>query len=317
MGKARIARYDLSMNQSPDMQTKPDNMIIIAHARSRVEAHLAALLPVSATTPKKLQDCLRHTLLAPGKRFRPMLTLLISQSLLKSAVNEGVMDAACAGEMVHTASLILDDLPCMDDAPLRRNRDSAHVAFGESTAILTAVALLNRAFGIIARAQSLPADTRNDLSSRLSKAVGANGLIAGQIADLANDNSEVSLETVEHVNRLKTGALFDYAILAAGKLAGADAPVLTALEDFSEQLGLAFQLLDDVKDVMMADSEAEKTTGRDVGKATIVALTGNAASLARLRDYLTNAQNALARAGLSDSVVSDVITTQFAFAYEQ
>ena len=305
------------MIHPPDQGLSQDSALIISNARQRVEARLSELLPVTSTTPKRLQDCLRHTLLAPGKRFRPMLTVLIAQSLIGRAVNQGVLDAACAGEMVHTASLILDDLPCMDDAPLRRNRESAHIAFGESTAILTAVALLNRAFGIIARADDLSHKTRTDLSSRLSQAVGANGLIAGQIADLANDNAQVSIENVERLNQLKTGALFDYAILAAGKLADADTHTLVALEEFSYELGLAFQLLDDVKDVMMNTDEAEKSTGRDVGKATIVALTGNAASLARLRDYLAKALAALSRAGLSDSVVSHIIRVQFAFAYDQ
>lgn len=281
-------------------------------ARAAIEARLAELLPMDSAAPLRLRDCLTHTLLAPGKRFRPLLTVLIAADL--GAQQAGIIDVACAGEMVHTASLILDDLPCMDDAPLRRSRASAHVAFGESTAILSAVELLSRAFGVIARAGDIDPETRTVLSSMLARTVGANGLIAGQLADLSNTDSGASVADIERLNQLKTGALFDFAILAAGHLARADSKTMGALADFSKQLGLAFQLLDDVKDVMMSDSAAEKTTGRDVGKATLVALTGNAASLERLRDYLRNAKAALADAGLSGGAVGAAMDIQFAFA---
>ena len=285
----------------------------IQTARAAIEARLAQLLPIDSAAPPRLRDCLSHTLLAPGKRFRPLLTSLIAADL--GAAQDGVIDVACAGEMVHTASLILDDLPCMDDAPLRRNRASAHIAFDESTAILSAVELLSRAFGVIARADDVSPERRAVLSSMLARTVGANGLIAGQLADLSNTDSAASVEEIERLNQLKTGALFDFAVLAAGHLAGVNESVMDALAEFSKQLGLAFQLLDDVKDVMMSDAAAEKTTGRDVGKATLVALTGNAASLARLREYLDDAKAALDRAGLSDGAVIAAMDVQFAFAH--
>lgn len=285
----------------------------IADAKAAIEARLSALLPVDSAAPQRLRDCLTHTLLAPGKRFRPLLTVLIAGDL--GAQQDGVVDVACAGEMVHTASLILDDLPCMDDAPLRRSRKSAHLAFDESTAILSAVELLSRAFGVIARAEDIGPGARATLSSMLARTVGANGLIAGQLADLSNTDSGASIEDIERLNQLKTGALFDFAVLAAGHLANADAKTMAALTEFSKQLGLAFQLLDDVKDVMMSDTAAEKTTGRDVGKATLVALTGNAASLKRLQTYLVDAESALSDAGLSGGAVSGAMKVQFAFAH--
>lgn len=280
-------------------------------ARAAIETRLDELIPPESAGPPRLQKALQHTLLAPGKRFRPLLTLILAREFGCEA--DAVLDVACAGEMVHTASLILDDLPCMDDAALRRNRASAHIAFDESTAILTAVALLNRAFGVIARTH-LPANISTELASRLSRAVGANGLIAGQLADLSNDDIGTSIQDVERLNQLKTGALFDFSILAASVMAELDEDKHNALSDFSYQLGLAFQLLDDVKDEMMNEQDAGKTTGRDVGKATLVALTGCEASLTRLRGYLDAAYAALMRAGIAQNApIIGVMKAQFAF----
>lgn len=281
-------------------------------ARRDIELRLEALLPPETAGPPRLQEALKHTLLAPGKRFRPLLTLLIAREL--GHKSKAALDIACSGEMVHTASLILDDLPCMDDAPLRRNRASAHIAFDESTAILTAVALLNRAFGVISRA-NLPANMRTELISSLSRAVGANGLIAGQLADLSNDDENVALEEVERLNQLKTGALFDFAILAGAIMGKANQTCYKALQDVSYQLGLAFQLLDDIKDQMMSQEEAKKTTGRDTGKATLVALTGCEASLDRLRQYLSTSYHRLRDINLDEnSLIVQLIKAQFAFA---
>lgn len=285
----------------------------ITDTRARIETRLSHLIPPQSAGPKRLQDALSHTLLAPGKRFRPLLTVLIARAKGYEDT-PALYDVACAGEMVHTASLILDDLPCMDDAPLRRNRPSAHIAFDESTAILTAVALLNRAFGVLVRAD-LPPEIRVELASRLSRAVGANGLIAGQLADLANNSGDISIEEVERLNQLKTGALFDYSVLASAVLCEQPQSDHDALADFSGQLGLAFQLLDDVKDVMMSEQQAEKTISRDVGKATLVALTGCEASMLRLNGYLDKAYDALGRAGIApDADIVTVMKTQFAFA---
>lgn len=291
------------------MSPMPDPITTL---RARINERLAGLVAPAPGTPSRLSDAASHTVLASGKRFRPILTVLIARDL--GFKEPSALDVGCAAELVHTASLILDDLPCMDDAPLRRGVSSAHIQFGESTAILTAVALLNRAFGVIARIDDLSSDKRVDISARLSHAVGANGLIAGQLADLSNDDSNASIEDVERLNQLKTGALFDFAVLSAGVLAGSDKAVMNALGEFSHQLGLAFQLLDDLKDVVMSDAQAEKTTGRDAGKATLVALTGDEASKARLRGYLTSAHGALADAGIgTNSAVTLAISKQFSF----
>ena len=286
----------------------------IAAAKGRVEACLAALVPTADTWPRALHEAQRHALLSPGKRFRPLLTIFLAEGCgAGPSAREASVEVGCVAEMVHAASLILDDLPCMDDADLRRNQPTTHIAFGESTAILSATALLNRAFGILARNTALSADQRVELSDLLSYAVGSTGLIAGQMADLDN-SGEASVSEVERVNRLKTGALFDFAADAAAILAESPAAQRAALKDFSRQIGLAFQLLDDVKDVLQSHLESGKSSGRDAGKTTLLAKDGLSETKARLEGYMDTARLALSRAGLSDAdTLNAVIARQFAF----
>ncbi len=216
--------------------------------------------------------------------------------------------------MVHAASLILDDLPCMDDAALRRNQPTTHIAFDESTAILTATALLNRAYGVLARLDAVDAVRRVEIMDLLSYAVGSKGLIAGQMADLANTDQSATVAEIERLNTLKTGALFDFSVESAAILAGLRASQRAALKDFSHHLGLAFQLLDDVKDAVMTNAAAEKSVGRDIGKATILAVTGSKVAKAKITDDLDAAKDALHRAELSNlSTLQLVMDQQFAF----
>ena len=217
-------------------------------------------------------------------------------------------------EMVHAASLILDDLPCMDDADIRRNQPTTHIAFDESTAILSATALLNRAFGVISRLEKVSAQQRVELVDLLSYAVGSKGLIAGQMADLSNTDETASLAEIERLNTLKTGALFEFSVEAAAILASSSASQRAALKDFSYHLGLAFQLMDDVKDNVMSDAQAEKSVGRDVGKATILAIAGSEAAMERLSGYIASAKDALSRADLANiKLLNAVLDAQFSF----
>ena len=179
---------------------------------------------------------------------------------------------------------------------------------------MTATALLNRAFGVLSRLNHVDAERRIELVDLLSYAVGSKGLIAGQMADLANTDNEASIAEIERLNTLKTGALFDFSVEAAAVLAGSRAAQRAALKDFSYHLGLAFQLMDDVKDTVMSDTQAEKTVGRDIGKATILALTGSKAALERLSSYISSAKDALTRANLSNDVtLNAVLDAQFSF----
>ena len=227
---------------------------------------------------------------------------------------KAAIDVGCVAEMVHAASLILDDLPCMDDADIRRNQPTTHIAFDESTAILSATALLNRAFGVISRLENVSADQRVELVDLLSYAVGSKGLIAGQMADLSNTDEQASIAEIERLNTLKTGALFDFSVEAAAILANSSASQRAALKDFSYHLGLAFQLMDDVKDTVMSDAQAEKSVGRDVGKATILAIAGSEKAMERLSGYIDSAKDALGRADLSNiKLLEAVLDAQFSF----
>ena len=277
---------------------------------ARVNQRLSELVPGADVWPAQLHSAQRHALLGPGKRFRPRLCLLVASGL--GADGSAVLDTACVSEMVHAASLILDDLPCMDDASLRRNRPTTHLAFSESTAILSATALLNHAFGVLMRMDA-PAAQKVELGDMLSDAVGSHGLIAGQVADLANDNQAVGHAKVERVNALKTGALFDFSVDAAAVLGSASRAQREALGRFSHQIGLAFQLLDDLKDVLLSDAEAQKSTGRDTGKATLVHLDGVAEARQRLEGYQRAAKAAVSRAELSNAEhVVALLDMQFA-----
>lgn len=284
----------------------------IAATRGVIDARLATIVPTAQTWPARLHEAQRHALLSPGKRFRPLLCVFVAKGA--GFEGEAAIDVGCVAEMVHAASLILDDLPCMDDAELRRNQPTTHIAFDESTAILSATALLNRAFGVLSRLKHVKAEYRIELVDLLSYAVGSKGLIAGQMADLANSDPNASIAEIERLNTLKTGALFDFSVEGAAVLAGSKAAQRAALKDFSYHLGLAFQLMDDVKDTVMSDGQAEKSVGRDIGKATILALAGSEAAMERLSGYIESAKDALARAELSNvNTLNAVLDAQFSF----
>lgn len=279
-------------------------------ARLDVNKTLEALIPSIDTWPTDLHHAQHYALMAAGKRFRPLLCLAIAEGL--SADRSTALRIGGIAEIVHTASLILDDLPSMDDADLRRGRETVHLAFSESTAVLTATNLLNRSFGIAARTQGLTAEQRVTIIDRLSQHVGSNGLIAGQIADLANSDMNVAAESVENLNALKTGALFDFTIEAAAIIGKASAEQTHYLSNFSKQIGLAFQLFDDLKDEVLAEAQSQKSVKRDIGKATLLALEGSEAAQKRLLGYMTQARAAIVAANLStESVLTHIIDKQF------
>jgi len=299
---------------TPDIQDNIQTM------RGLIESRLFEIVPSETTWPVRLHEAQRHALLSPGKRFRPLLCVFIAQGggVKDSTDLDAAISTGCVAEMVHAASLILDDLPCMDDAELRRNQPTTHIAFDESTAILSATALLNRAFGVVSRLDQVSAEARVEIIDLLSYAVGSKGLIAGQMADLANIDQTATIAEIERLNTLKTGALFDFSVESAAILAGMHASQRAALKDFSYHLGLAFQLLDDVKDVLMSNVEAEKSVGRDIGKATILAIAGSDLSNVKLREYLDNAAAALQRADLSNlDTLHAIMDHQFAFLRSQ
>jgi geranylgeranyl diphosphate synthase, type II len=214
--------------------------------RGRIETALRRL--VRAGEPGPVADALTEGLLAPGKRLRPILVLMVAELLGGSA--EAVLPAACAVEMVHAASLILDDLPCMDHATVRRGRPALHLAHGEANAVLAAFALLNRAFEVLAEGWAGGPDpaTRAQMTRALAGAVGLSGMIAGQAHDLALRGRPRDAATVAFVDSRKTGALFVAGAALGARAAGATAGETEAVVTYAESLGLAFQVVDDVID---------------------------------------------------------------------
>jgi len=214
-----------------------------------------------------LQTAMREAALGAGKRMRPLLMMLLARDL--DCHPAGMLDAACAVELVHAASLILDDMPCMDDARLRRGRPTIHVRFGEDVAILAAISLLSRAFGLVATAPGIPADARTRMSSTLANAIGTKGLAMGQYQDLRASRDQRSCDDIAVTNELKTGMLFDVAVNMATVIAGVGDSVVLPLKRFAKAAGQAFQIRDDLQDG--EDSTLTgKDTGNDAGKATIV-----------------------------------------------
>jgi geranylgeranyl diphosphate synthase type II len=220
-----------------------------------------------------LAEAMRHSLLAPGKRLRPMLVLMAAQAC--GCDDGAALPAACAVEMVHTYSLIHDDLPAMDDDDMRRGRPSCHAQFGEATAILAGDALLAQAFEVVASGIEPPAVAAR-CCHELAIAAGASRLVGGQEDDLKAENADLSLDELKSIHRRKTGAMICVSLRLGGLVAQADSEHLAALTRFGENLGLAFQVVDDVLDLSGDEQSLGKRTGKDAGrgKLTFPALLG-------------------------------------------
>jgi geranylgeranyl diphosphate synthase type II len=211
-----------------------------------------------------------YTVRAPSKRVRPVLTLLAAE--LCGGTSSRAITAAAIMELIHASSLILDDLPSMDDAPLRRGQKANHLEFGEAIAVLAAFGLLNLAYGTLSRTYEPAICAR--LVTIVSDAVGGDGLIGGQAADLLATDQQVSFETLERIHRGKTGALFGAAATAGGVVAGASADVIGSLSAYAKNLGLAFQIIDDLLDVEGDPKQTGKAVREDLKKTTFVSFSG-------------------------------------------
>jgi geranylgeranyl diphosphate synthase type II len=262
--------------------------------RLHVDRRLAELIPAPAEEPGRLGEAAHYALLAPGKRFRPLLTLLTAEAF--GATMSRALDVACSMEMVHAASLVLDDLPSMDDARLRRGRPTTHRVYGEADAILASVGLLTRAFGVIAAADCLPAEHRSELVMSLAEAVGFHGLVAGQALDLAERNRPRTVAELDALNHRKTGVLMMAAAESGALIGGADPAARRELGEFARRIGLAFQIRDDLIDVDGGD-HVGKDVGKDAGMTTVVSALGPRAAVAAIEVHLDAADAALAKAG--------------------
>jgi geranylgeranyl pyrophosphate synthase len=297
----------------------------VARMREAVEAALARTIP--AATPAVLDAGLRYALLGGGKRVRPLLALATAEAILGSEAEtlRLAMPAACALELIHTYSLVHDDLPAMDDDDLRRGRPTTHIRFGEGQAILVGDGLLTEAFAWLARE---PEDLHPAIVSRklrtiavIARAAGAVGMVGGQAIDLdaarpfdGQARPTFDAETLADMHARKTGALIEASALAGAVMAGADAATLDAVGVFGREIGLAFQIVDDVLDVEGTSADLGKTAGKDAaaGKPTYPALFGLERSKTLAADARARARGALEAARLGGHLerLADLFVTR-------
>jgi geranylgeranyl diphosphate synthase type II len=242
--------------------------------RVLLDEHLAAI-GRRAVAPHPLREVLTSALASRGKRVRGLLLLATGAACGTPAGK--LLDSAAAIEMIHTSSLILDDLPSMDNAELRRGQRTLHTVFGEDLAILTSVTLLNHSYALVARNHEIARPRRwslQQLIQRLVDAVGWNGTIGGQSVDLHSEASALDFPTLEFIHSRKTGALFVGAAAIGGMLANTNEATLCRFEVFAKNLGLAFQITDDVLDVTSDSEQLGKDVGKDAERLTFVKLAG-------------------------------------------
>ena len=275
-----------------------------------INHRLEQLLPHECATPKTLREAMAYSLLAPGKRLRPLLTILTSTHLGRRDLV--ALDAACAIEMVHAASLILDDLPAMDDASVRRGKPTVHRAFGEHIAILSSVALLNHAFSILATHAHVPAETRTDLVRVVTAAIGTEGLIGGQVLDLNLRSNPTGDGEIGKINGLKTAALFSAATETGALIAGVNGETLKTVQQFALELGSAFQIADDLLDDPTYAGMTGKDTGKDFNKPTIPSTLGSADARRLLHTHLDAARRCLDATGSTDKRLASILDLGFA-----
>lgn len=268
----------------------PDLEIDLGQLHLTLQSQLEHLLPVGEQSDK-VRAAIRVGALAPGKRVRPLLLLLAARDMGCDAPERGIIDMACAVEMVHAASLIIDDIPSMDNAQMRRGRPTVHREFGENVAILAAVALLSRAFEVIAIAPGLTPLQKSEAIAELSSAVGFQGLVQGQFQDLHQGAQQRSPEAIALTNELKTSVLFRATLQMAAIAAGATLLMRQKLRYVSQDLGQAFQLNGDLID---GSRQSGKDINQDQGKSTLVQMLGMEDAKRRLRDHLSSADEHLA-----------------------
>jgi geranylgeranyl diphosphate synthase type II len=278
------------------LHTAEDTTAAADRLAARIDAALDRFSRFDDGCPPELGEAIRYALLAPGKRLRPRLVLLAAQAC-GGTVDEA-LPAACAVEMIHSYSLVHDDLPAMDDDDLRRGRPTCHKVFGEATAILVGDALLARAFEILAT-EVKPADRAARSCAVLGRAAGATALVGGQASDLAGGVTGDDLPSLESIHRRKTGALIAASLELGGIVAGGSARQVAALKQYGQHLGLAFQITDDLLDVAGNQADVGKRLAKDAdcGKATYPQLLGVEASRERAAQLVDQACDALALFG--------------------
>jgi len=247
----------------------------MAESSRLVNESLDKLIPSARTEPVRLHEAIRWSLFAGGKRFRPILLFAVGETF--GADKEKLLRTAAAVEMIHTYSLIHDDLPSMDNDDLRRGRETCHKKFGEATAILAGDVLETLAFQTVAEDEGLEADLRLNLISEMAKAAGTPfGMVAGQQLDLEAEGQNISIEAIDKIHGFKTGSLIAFSGKAAAIIGGGAEVEINAVTNFSTLLGLLFQITDDLLDVTQTTKSLGKTAGKDLAasKATYPSVYG-------------------------------------------
>lgn len=266
----------------------------LVEQKKAIEVALDSALPV--IYPEKIYEAMRYSLLAGGKRLRPILCLASCELVGGTAAM--AIPTACALEMIHTMSLIHDDLPAMDNDDYRRGKLTNHKVYGEDIAILAGDGLLTYAFEFIAtQTQNVPPQQVLQTIAHLARASGAAGLVGGQVVDLESEGkTDVSLETLNYIHAHKTGALLEACVVCGGILGGASAADLQRLSRFAKNIGLAFQIIDDILDITATAEELGKTAGKDVqaGKVTYPSLWGIEESRRQAKELVADAKAQLA-----------------------
>ncbi|MBA2873414.1 polyprenyl synthetase family protein [Thermaerobacillus caldiproteolyticus] len=294
------------------------NRIEIEQFLQEHKQRIEQTLPVYINTlqaPQTLKQAMSYSLEAGGKRIRPLLLLATLHAFGKE-VEVGV-PVACAIEMIHTYSLIHDDLPSMDNDDLRRGKPTNHKVFGEAMAILAGDGLLTYAFQVIAEmnAPTVTEEMKVKLIYELAKAAGPEGMVAGQVADMEGEGKELSLEQLEYIHRNKTGKMLQYSVLAGAILAGANEIQLEQLHAFASHLGLAFQIRDDILDIEGSEEKIGKRVGSDVEneKVTYPSLLTLDGAKEKLLYHINEAKRCLQDARVNDDVlcyICDLVATR-------
>ncbi len=291
-------------------------------ARTAIDAALDRLLPAPPACPALIAEAVRYSIFPGGKRLRPLLALAAADSVRPEGAPQDhavVLPAACAVEMIHTYSLIHDDLPSMDNDTLRRGRATAHVVYGEGIAVLAGDALLTEAFGVLARCPPDAVPGSGDLRDRklrtlrrIAQAVGAEGMVGGQVIDLqaaGKGGASLDADALGAMHARKTGALIRASAAAGAIMGGGDDSAVAAVDGYAGHVGLAFQIIDDILDVEGVSEELGKTGGKDAAadKPTYPALFGIEESRRLAASSVDAAHAALAAGGIGGrlSVIAD------------
>lgn len=270
----------------------------LAERRALVEEFLDTCVPAEDAAPETISRAVRYSLFAGGKRLRPILVLAAAEAV--GGLVEDALPAAAAFEMIHTYSLIHDDLPAMDDDSLRRGKPTSHVVFGDAIAILAGDALQTHAFRALADGESIiTAERRLSAIALLADAAGASGMVGGQVADLEAEGQSVSSDGLEFIHRHKTGALIQAASEVGAVVGGGSDDQIAHLARYGENIGLAFQIIDDILDVTGSAETLGKSAGKDVkaGKATYPHIHGIKNAQERASELVAGALDELAPLG--------------------